>query len=425
MSEPLSIATEPRAPAERAGSGSGSGSGSDPAAAASSSSAGRRHEAALETFVAGLGLDATWYARETEAAKKLKRYVRVNPRKTTVSKLLAKAAEGLVGAQAVEGCAGFLGLDGETRLKGVHAYEDGEVYGMDLASGLAVKALALKPGMSALDLCAAPGAKMCMMADEMEHKGLLVGVDASAHRSRTCASLLKKYRVAEKLENWQCMLVEADGVTFSHVEPLTIVWDNEADEMMCSAPPGGKRKRRLNKSGRRMLARRRLENGVADASTVSTAWEFDRVLVDAECTHDGSIKHMLKYAEGGFFGENALEEKFIGADLVKDSTGAQTLEELQRGLLLNGFRRLAPGGVLVYSTCSFSEAQNENIVRYLLEHAEFAPQARLEDLDACAMFQCASPLSSKSLPGTLRFTPTHSGTSGLFLAKISKQSKAT
>jgi hypothetical protein len=27
---------------------------------------------------------------------------------------------------------------------------------------------------------------------------------------------------------------------------------------------------------------------------------YDRVLVDAECTHDGSIKHIAKFREGGW-----------------------------------------------------------------------------------------------------------------------------
>ena len=36
-------------------------------------------------------------------------------------------------------------------------------------------------------------------------------------------------------------------------------------------------------------------------------------------------------------------------------------------LLRNGFRLLRPGGRLVYSTCSFSLRQNEEVVQWLLD----------------------------------------------------------
>ena len=35
----------------------------------------------------------------------------------------------------------------------------------------------------------------------------------------------------------------------------------------------------------------------SDGTTFSDQDPFDKVLVDAECTHDGSIKHILKFIE--------------------------------------------------------------------------------------------------------------------------------
>lgn len=34
---------------------------------------------------------------------------------------------------------------------------------------------------------------------------------------------------------------------------------------------------------------------LADGTTYQMEKEFDKILVDAECTHEGSIKHLQKY----------------------------------------------------------------------------------------------------------------------------------
>jgi hypothetical protein len=57
------------------------------------------------------------------------------------------------------------------------------------------------------------------------------------------------------------------------------------------------------------------------------------------------------------------------------------LRSLQCGLLLNGFRLLRAGGVLVYSTCSFCVAQNQEVVAWLLERVG-ASRVRLLSLHA-------------------------------------------
>ena len=61
---------------------------------------------------------------------------------------------------------------------------------------------------------------------------------------------------------------------------------------------------------------------------------------------------------------------------VLDPDRLRSLPQLQRALLRNGFRLLRPGGMLVYSTCSLTRAQNEDVVGWLLEQeldAEVVP----------------------------------------------------
>ncbi|GBG84222.1 hypothetical protein CBR_g38194 [Chara braunii] len=132
---------------------------------------------------------------------------------------------------------------------------------------------------------------------------------------------------------------------------------------------------------------------------------YDKVLVDAECTHDGSVKHILKYDKWGW---DTLEHRFL------DVTRMANLRELQCRLLDNGFRLMKPTGTLIYSTCSLTRAQNEDIVSWLLETR---PDAELQPI-ACAK---EWPHRSGMLEHTVRFDPLTSNTSGLFVAKITKK----
>jgi len=165
---------------------------------------------------------------------------------------------------------------------------------------------------------------------------------------------------------------------------------------------------------------------------------YDRVLVDAECSHDGSVKHVAKQL-GGSRGGAALVEH-----MTADGKAA-SLRDLQRGLLANGFRVLRPGGVLVYSTCSLTVAQNEDVVAWLLATDPRAsllplptppppppplvPAAEGGAVDADALRAAFAALHASpsppalpgAMPGTLRFEPLLSGCSGLFIARITKR----
>ena len=132
---------------------------------------------------------------------------------------------------------------------------------------------------------------------------------------------------------------------------------------------------------------------------------YDRVLVDAECTHDGSIKHLAKFAQWGW---ESFEARFL------EPSRLDSLATLQRGLLRSGFRALKPGGTLVYSTCSFARAQNEDVVQSLLRDE---PTARLMPVKGLS----GAPCRSGALAHTLRFEPRISRTSALFVARVGKQ----
>lgn len=60
-----------------------------------------------------------------------------------------------------------------------------------------------------------------------------------------------------------------------------------------------------------------------------------------------------------------------------------SLSDLQRNLLMNGFRLTKAGGIVVYSTCSLSRAQNEDVVAWFL--ATVRGRAVLEPLPKHAL----------------------------------------
>lgn len=85
---------------------------------------------------------------------------------------------------------------------------------------------------------------------------------------------------------------------------------------------------------------------------------FDRVLVDAPCSSEGMFR-LDRLETFAYWSARKIRE------MVKK----------QRGLLLNGSRQVAPGGILVYSTCTFAPEENEGVVDWFLrKNTEFIPE---------------------------------------------------
>ena len=104
-----------------------------------------------------------------------------------------------------------------------------------MSSGAAVAALQLAEGEHCLDLCCAPGAKLCMMAEAVGPSGSVTGVDVSLPRLCTCrSSMLEKYRIPN------ARLFLADSRYFAVPPPRTGHHDDEALPLKQS----GKRRRR-------------------------------------------------------------------------------------------------------------------------------------------------------------------------------------
>ena len=78
---------------------------------------------------------------------------------------------------------------------------------------------------------------------------------------------------------------------------------------------------------------------------------FDKVLVDAPCSGEGMFRR----------------EPAMAGDWKE--RGPEFYAPIQREILLEASRMLKPGGLLLYSTCTFSEAEDEGAVTWLLKEA--------------------------------------------------------
>ena len=284
------------------------------------------------------------------------------------------------------------------------------LYPMDIASWLAVMSLKMpnnSQAISVLDLCCCPGSKLQLISEKLNNNSIVVGVDISTQRLNVCKSILRSLApAARKFCTTGCgrkLVFQCDGTKFNQNYMGELVYDSTIiDEEIIEY--GSVKKR--NKSYRERETKRlktqqnswiagisKDENTKIESSIILD--QFDYVLVDAECTHDASYKHM-KYVPhqstlSDFNIDNSSANKCNTSGLTKPKaqlshynnnddnttpTTMSTLENntasielltLQRSLLMNGFQRLIPGGSLVYSTCSQDRSQNEDIIQWFLD----------------------------------------------------------
>ena len=141
-----------------------------------------------------------------------------------------------------------------------------------------------------------------------------------------------------------------------------------------------------------------VEVRTADAAAFTAGEPFDRVLVDPPCSDLGTLASR----------PDARWRK--AAELPR------RLAREQSAILRAGAGALAPGGTLVYSTCTLSPAENEEVVAaFLAEQPDFSPDERPSDL----------PLwDHPSMPGASQTLPHRDGTEGFFIARLRRSERA-
>lgn len=123
---------------------------------------------------------------------------------------------------------------------------------------------------------------------------------------------------------------------------------------------------------------------------------FDKILVDAPCSGEGMFRRD-PFAVKSW-------EKF----------GPEVCIEMQKGILECTDKMLKVGGELVYSTCTFCEGEDEDMIRDFMEKHpgyEIIPHPELSDVTVC-----------DKLPGAMRIWPHLSRGDGHFCVHLRKVS---
>jgi 16S rRNA (cytosine967-C5)-methyltransferase len=123
---------------------------------------------------------------------------------------------------------------------------------------------------------------------------------------------------------------------------------------------------------------------------------FDRILVDAPCSGLGVIH---RNPEGKWW---------------KEPDDPERLALTQQAIIANAARKLKPGGILVYSTCSTSREENEQVVdNFLSGYPEFMVEPVSE------VFPQLADMETEA--GFFRSWPHRHGMDGFFAARLKKR----
>jgi len=132
---------------------------------------------------------------------------------------------------------------------------------------------------------------------------------------------------------------------------------------------------------------------------------FDKILLDTPCSLEGIIRNTPKVLSNW-----------------KEST-IKRLSKLQNGLINSAFKCLKPGGILVYSTCTFAPEENEAVIDYLFKKY---PDAICESISIPnlktrpAILEWGRKAFNEQIKNCIRIYPQDNDTEGFFVAKVKK-----
>jgi len=251
--------------------------------------------------------------------------------------------------RTLEGMPGFLQVEhGPRPVSLTLEHWLGLLYVQQASTGIAAPQLQAQGGERVLDLCAAPGGKTTHIAELMRETGALVAAEVSEGRIRGLLGNI--YRLG--LTN--VLVVAADGRDFP------------------------------------------------DGAT------FDRALVDAPCSGEGTLRR-----RGGRPPDQS-------ASFLRHVT------RVQETLLRRAIRIVRPGGTILYVTCTFAPEENEAVVSRVLADAP----VELEPLElpvphARGLTAFGDQRFDARLEGAARVYPHHLDSGGLFLARLRRLDDGT
>lgn len=128
-------------------------------------------------------------------------WLRVNRQRTTRDALLARLREVKFAADPHPYLSDAIKLEGAGDVTQIPGWEEGWFSVQDIAAQLAVELLDLKPELSVLDACSAPGGKLAHIAEREPGLSLLIGLDSDGKRVERTRSALSRLGLNPKLKH--------------------------------------------------------------------------------------------------------------------------------------------------------------------------------------------------------------------------------
>lgn len=159
-----------------------------------------------------------------------------------------------------------------------------------------------------------------------------------------------------------------------------------------------KRLKRLEENMCRLRLDRNVRVEVADASVWLPREPVDAILLDAPCTATGTIR------------------RHPDVPVLKGPQDQKNLAALQARMLDNAVRMLAPGGTLIYCTCSLQKAEGEDQINALLARTTQLRRTPISEAEIGGLADSITP------EGDLRILPAQmavsGGMDGFFVARL-------
>ncbi|MEA1049390.1 RsmB/NOP family class I SAM-dependent RNA methyltransferase [Lamprobacter modestohalophilus] len=248
-------------------------------------------------------------------------------------------------------------------------YCAGLAHAQEAVSQLPVMLLDVRPGQRVLDLCAAPGGKTAQLAFALGNRGTLLANDFAAERIAALQGNLDRLGVLN------CSTTRCDGGNY---------------------PVG--------------------------------AGAFDRILVDAPCSSEGTLRRNPSLLQRSSQGSGQGSGERVRAHAGIGPERSQRMAGRQRALLRKAVQLCRPGGRIVYSTCTFAPEENELIVAEILDeqngNLELLPCELPGLVAAAGVTQWQGRQLDSSLSRCLRIWPHANDTGGFFVAVLQKAAQA-
>jgi NOL1/NOP2/sun family putative RNA methylase len=129
---------------------------------------------------------------------------------------------------------------------------------------------------------------------------------------------------------------------------------------------------------------------------------FDKILVDAPCSGEGMFRKDPDVAKAW------------------DPEKPLACARIQKEIISQAARMLKPGGLLLYSTCTFSTEENEQVIAYLLHEREDMHLVELEGYEGFSQGREDLADGNPELRKCVRIWPHHMAGEGHFLALLKK-----